>query len=125
MKITRHSQKIDEPYNKTTVISWKLPCRANAIITKFVVECHQISGYSQSLQYNISIIEQREEYSFPSEDFLPDSKYNVSIRAETKDGTLGKIANADFVIEAGCKLTQAVFISEKTDRFLFSTCYHY
>lgn len=92
-----------EPYNKTTVISWALPCRSNAIITKFIIECDILNYLHTKITFEVPVKEEEDEYSLSTDDLQPDSQYNISIKAITETGVEGEELSKTFEIEAGCE----------------------
>lgn len=92
---------VHEPYNRTTVLTWRLPCRANGKIIRFNVECTR-DGFP-NLVYDIHVTDNREEHFLITDDFLPDSRYKVTVRAVTEHHE-GEKYSEMIEIEAGGKI---------------------
>lgn len=103
LKMLERRQNLTDAYNKTTVISWSLPCRSNAIITKFIIECDNLSYLHSNITFVVPVAGEQDEYSLSTDDLLPDSQYNISIKAITETGVEGEESTKIFEIEAGCE----------------------
>lgn len=104
--VAPRNQNIDEPFNKNTTFKWSLPCRPNGKIEKFIVEC---AGHDPHhlLKDEVFVIGNQEEFTFITTELVPDTFYNVSVRAVTSttdDKIMGKELTQIFRIEGGCKL---------------------
>lgn len=95
-----YEQVLSEPYNRTTVLTWLLPCRSNGNIVRFEIKCHLRDSDEVSFLYEVPVIDNREEYSFSTEDFLPDSYYKITVVAVTENHT-GEESSRQIDIEAG------------------------
>lgn len=102
MQVNREEQKINETYNKTTSISWNLPCRPNAKIVQYIVEC-RTEIQPIPLKFEANVTDNREDFVIISEEFLPDSFYNVSVWAVTDD-KIGQKTFKSFDSKAGCNI---------------------
>lgn len=102
MRVVKKIQSLNEPYNKTTVLSWNLPCRANGKIDKFLIHCARLDGLYQDFTYEVAVADNRDEYSLSTEDFTPDSRFHISIRAINGD-IFGKEFSVNVLIEPGGK----------------------
>ena len=100
LRVDKKVQSLDEPYNRSTVLSWSLPCRANGIIDKFLINCWRLDGSYETFNYEVAVTDNRDEYSLSVEDFMPDSRFNVSIRAVSQE-ILGKEFAINILVEAG------------------------
>lgn len=107
-------QNLTDAYNKTTVISWSLPCRSNAIITKFVIECEILNNLHKKMTFEVPVAGEKDEYSLSTDDLVPDSQYNISIKAITETDVEGEEMTRTFDIEAGCEFWDV-------EDFLFET----
>lgn len=85
MKV-HNEQILLEPYNRTTVLAWLLPCRPNGKILKFIVKCERLN-FDDFLLYEVLVIDNREEYFFSTDEFLPDSYYKITVTAVTENHT--------------------------------------
>lgn len=82
------------------MLSWKLPCRSNGNIKKFLIKCIRVDGLNEAFNYEVIVTDNQDEYSFATTDFPPDSRFNISIRAVNED-VLGKETTINIIIEAG------------------------
>lgn len=82
------------------MLIWSLPCRPNANIEKFMIEC-STKAQQSPIEFEVNVIDNREEYFIASEEFLPDSSYDVSIWA-VANNEYGHEARSNFAIKAGC-----------------------
>lgn len=103
-------QTLTEPYNRTTVLTWQLPCRANGKIIRFDIECLRRES-EEVLTYEVFVTDHREEYFFSTDDFPPDSHYRVNIRAVTETHK-GEELSKMIEIEAGGETLQNLIKDE-------------
>lgn len=83
-------------------MTWSLPCRPNAKIDKFIIECRRTDVEENVLKYIKEVTDNREDFVLDSRDFSPDSVYRVSVWAFANN-QLGLEEIDVFEIEAGCK----------------------
>lgn len=107
LHVVEQVQSLEEPHNKTTVLSWSLPCRPNGKIDKFLIICSGVES-NQVFTYEVAVIDSRDEYVLGTEDFMPDSRFNISIRAVSQN-ILGKEFSIYILIDAGGKIQQNIF----------------
>lgn len=100
-KIKRNEQKLNEPYNRTTLLTWALPCRQNGLIDQFRIEFSNL-GTRESFHRFVDVTDQKEDYDFSTEDLIPDSSYNITISAQSGE-VQGKLIFQHYECEAGCK----------------------
>lgn len=101
-QFVRNEPKVGEAYNVTSSLLWKLPCRQNGKIVKFIVECRNLDFPDQHLNYEVFVTHNEEHYNLATDDLLPDSRYNISIKSVAQDFQ-GKEVFKEVLIEAGCK----------------------
>lgn len=106
LSIASRNQNLYEPFNATTTLTWILPCRSNGKFEKFAIDCSR-TGFNESLSYEVFVTDNRDEYSFSTDDFVPDSIYIISIKTVTvsdaDEKILGMEKTESFLIEAGRK----------------------
>jgi hypothetical protein len=90
------------------LLIWSLPCQPNANIEKFIIEC-STKAQQIPLKFEVNVTDNREDYFIASEDFLPDSIYDVSIWA-VANNEYGHEARSNFPIKAGCNDMHFYFI---------------
>lgn len=89
--VKQQQQQIGEAFNKTKEIQWGIPCRANGKIIKFLVDTSTVlDGITPATHYEVEVKGEEEEFSFSTDDFLPDTKYKIAVQAvsEANDGGL-------------------------------------
>lgn len=84
-------------------ISWTLPCRSNGNITKFVVQCNNQG--QEKFKYTVDVDDEREEFTWITEDFLPDFSYEIMITAITNEH-IGNQITKTFEMKAGCEFSK-------------------
>lgn len=101
--IEEKQQSLDGPYNKTTILSWDLPCRSNGVLEKFRIECINLNSETEALQFEVNVGDSEEDvFHLVTEDFSPGSSYNVTITA-FNELFEGKSLSRTIEIEAGSK----------------------
>lgn len=104
LKVTKEKQELDKPYNKTTLVTWSLPCRSNARIEKFIVKFlrNKDQQYDEDIfEQVVNVIDDREDYEVDSKNLSADSSYKVSVWAFANNER-GEEEFGVFQIEAGC-----------------------
>jgi hypothetical protein len=92
----------------TTLVEWKLPCRPNAKIDKFIIECRRLEVLENPLEFSYNVNGNQEDFMIETKGFLPDSSYNVSVWA-VANGKRGLEQFKVVRIEAGCKQQKKFF----------------
>lgn len=100
--VERH-QNLTDAYNKTTIITWQQPCRSNSVITEFKIECEILNDLHTKITLNVPVNGEQDEFILSTDALLPDSQYNISIKAITETGVEGEELTRTFEIEAGCE----------------------
>jgi hypothetical protein len=114
LSVARKEQTNNEEYNQTVVISWKHPCITNSEIDKFLIHSHLVGGESfyDEVQY-----EQKIDFDFASDNFKPDSLYDVSIVAVNSKSENGTEEKLRYLSKAGSKFNnfQNLFYDDLND----------
>jgi len=101
--VTKTPPQVDEPYNRTTVFSWRFPCSPNGNLTKFIVTCNRRDdANAASLSYEVGIDDDNEDYVLRTDDLVPGGSYTVSIKAHAS-GLDGKETYLSYDVAAGCE----------------------
>lgn len=85
------------------MITFELPCRSNAIITEFKIECEILNYLHSKITFNVPVNGEQDDFTLSTDELLPDSQYNISIKAITETGVEGEELTKTFEIEAGCE----------------------
>lgn len=102
-EVIQTQPKLNEPYNKTTKMAWKFPCKSNGRIEKFVITCQQLNSFNK-MAYEIEMSNKKTQFSISIYDLEPDTGYNTTISAffgDIKGKTIHKLHH----VPAGCMLT--------------------
>jgi hypothetical protein len=100
--VSREEQKLDEPFNKTVVVEWRLPCRSNANITEFIISF--TSNSNDELREFVEVVKNQDDYSTTVNTLLPDTSYRIKVQAVANGEIKGKESATSFEMEAGCRL---------------------
>lgn len=116
MIVNQQEQQVGEAFNKTKEIQWGIPCRANGKIIKFLVETSIVlDSLTPATHYEVEVKGEEEEFSFSTDDFLPDLKYRIAVQAvsEGRDGGLvyGVDTSKEVDMYAGRKRTLTINLS--------------
>lgn len=110
----QQEQQIGEAFNQTKEIRWGIPCRANGKIIKFLIDTSivTLSGVTPATHYEVEVKGEEEEFSFSTDDFLPDTKYRIEVQAVSEGQDGGVVYGVDTVYEAdmfaGCKRSSII-----------------
>lgn len=91
----------DEDYDKTTLIKWKHPCRANNQIDGFRI---MFSSGDDITQHEIPYVLNQSDYIFNVDYFEPNINYNVGVAAYSGTNE-GRWSNSYFKLKPGSNFT--------------------
>lgn len=111
LSFAKENQTLNEPYNKTSVLSWHLPCRQNGKIEKFIVKYFEEASPGNSQMYEVIAVDGQENYIFTSDEFLPEIKYNAAV-FPVGEFFNGSETSRTFEILPGCECKKHIKVSK-------------
>lgn len=112
-------EMIDQTYNRTVLVEWGFPCRANSKIEQFQIKFKQ-ENEEITRKIEVNETEKRISFEYKLDDLQPDNDYDIVVQAISENCTEGEKKSFKFEMKAGCK-TKFDLLSFDFGFYIFSS----